>query len=45
MFKIEVDWVADAGVLGHALVGEVDLAVFSHGDVLEECVEQTQVRE
>ena len=33
-----LDGIADARVLGHALVGEVDFAVFGHGDVLEQCV-------
>ena len=33
-----VDGVRNAGVLGHALVGEVDFAVFVDGDVLEESV-------
>jgi len=33
-----LDGIADAGVLSHALVGEVDLTVLVHGDVLEEGV-------
>ena len=33
-----VDRIGNAGVLGNALVGEVDLAVLVNGNVLEECV-------
>ena len=33
-----VDGVTYAGVLGDALVGEVNLAVLVHGHVLEQCV-------
>ncbi len=33
-----VDWVGNAGVFGHALVGEVDFAVFVDGNVFEESV-------
>ena len=33
-----VDRIADAGVLGHALVGEVNLAVLGYGHVLQQCI-------